>query len=90
MNFAPISEEKQKQSPSVAILSQPNSNEEKTTTKKQVIYRSLCDFYAPNWNENLNKTVLLEILLLFVVLLYGISLIVQCMFFVRYLTATFE
>ena len=50
----------------------------------------LCDFYAPNWNENQNKTVLLEILLLFVVLLCGNSLIVQYMFFVRYLTSTFE
>ena len=51
VNFAPKSEETQKQSPSVAIFLQPNSNVDQKT-KIQGLQSSLCDFFPLNRNED--------------------------------------
>ena len=49
MNFALKSKEKQQQSPTAAIFSLPNLNEDqKKKQKKQGLHPSLRDFYPPN------------------------------------------
>ena len=80
VNFVPKLEEKQKQSPSVAIFSQPNSNEDrknKVLTPVGAIVSRLIEM------KTKTKRFYLTILLLKVLLR-------QICFIVRYLTATFE
>ena len=62
VNFASKSEEKQKQSLSVAIFSQPNSNEGQNNKKKKEkrLYSSVCDFYSLNYNEDQSKKILFD------------------------------
>ena len=86
--FCPEIRGKQKQSPFAAILSQPNLNEDQK--KKQGLHPSLCDFYPHSWNEDQSKKVLLDD---FIVCGFIVRYLFYCViyvFFVRYLTATFE
>ena len=86
LNFALKSEEKQKQSPSVAIFLQPNWNENK---KNKVFNPSLCNFYPLNQNEDENKKVLVDG---FIVCGFVVRYLFFCAiyFFVQFLTDAFE
>ena len=89
MNFAPKSEEKQKQSPSVAIFLQPNSNEDHNKKKKKAFTPFCANFIRSIEMKTKAKKFYLTILL-FVVLMRDIGFIDQYMFFfVQCLTATF-
>ena len=81
VNFVPKSEEKQ--SPSAAIFSQPNSNEDQKKTKKKVFIPA-CAIFIRLIKVKTNAKSFYLMILLFVVLLCDIC------FFARYLTATFE
>ena len=84
MNFAPKSEGKQKQSPSVAIFSQPNSNEDQKNEKNKV-FTPVCAISIRLIEMKINTKRFYLTILLFVILLCDTSF-----FFERYLTATFK
>ena len=87
VNFAPKREEKQKQSPSDAIFSQPNS---KTHKKNAKVFNAVCAIFIRLIEMKTKTRTFYWTISLFVVLLCDSSFIVQYMFFVRYLTATIE
>ena len=80
VNFVPKSEEKQKQSPSAAIFSQPKSNKDK---KKQV-FTPLCAIFIRLIEMKTKAERFYLTIFLFVVLLFDV-----CIFFVH-LTTTLE
>ena len=76
VNFAPKSEEKQKQSLSVAIFSQPNSNEE----QKNKVFTPVCAIVIRQIEMKTKTKKFCWTILLLVVLLYDICFIARYMF----------
>ena len=82
MNFAPKSEEKQQQSPSVAIFSQPNTNE----AEKNKVFTPVCAIVIRLIEMKTKTKRFYRAVLLLVVLLCDVCFVVRY----RYIYAVFD